>query len=85
MTATTAPNNARIGALAESLGCLSEEDFCLLAGIEPGTAQSWRKRGTGPSYILLGNRFLYPRSAVAEFLQTKVRERRQGISAREVL
>jgi hypothetical protein len=68
----------RAAAIAESFDCLIEDDFCLLAGIEPGTAQSWRKRGIGPSYILLGNRYLYPRSAVAYFMKSKIRERKCG-------
>ena len=66
----------RISALAHSLDCIAEPDLCLLAKITPTTAETWRKRGTGPAYVLMGNRYLYPRKAVAEFLQSKVRERR---------
>lgn len=61
--------------LAQSLDCLVEADLCLLADITPSTAQSWRKRGKGPAYVLVGNKFLYPRSALVEFLQRNVRAR----------
>lgn len=66
----------RIRALAQSLDCIPEPDFCLLADITPITAENWRKRGKGPSYVLIGNRYLYPRAAVSEFVQANVRERR---------
>ena len=63
-----------MSALAQSLDCLAEPDFCLLADITPSTAESWRKRRKGPAYILIGNRYLYPRAEVAKHLQTLVRE-----------
>lgn len=66
----------RIRLLAQSLDCISETDFCLLAGITPSTAENWRKRGKGPAYSLIGNSYLYPRAAVAEFVRDNVRERR---------
>ena len=65
----------RIRALADSLGCILDEDLQLLGGLKNTTTDAWRKRGQGPDYILLGNRYLYPRAAVAAFLQTKIRER----------
>lgn len=68
----------RIRELAESLDCFIEEDFQALAGVKPGTAEAWRKRGTGPAYIRLGNRVLYERAAVKTFLQKLVRERREA-------
>jgi hypothetical protein len=72
----TAPEDAaRIRDLAESLDCIAEPDLCLLAGITPTTAESWRKRGKGPAYALVGNAYLYPRAAVAEFVRANVRER----------
>lgn len=61
--------------LAEQLDCLIEEDLQLLAGITAGTLLSWRKRGTGPAYVLIGNRYLYPRVALKEFLETLTRAR----------
>lgn len=65
----------RVTALAQSLDCIPEPDFCLLADITKTTAENWRKRGKGPAYVLIGNRYLYPRTAVAEFIQRNVRER----------
>ena len=39
---------------------------------------------TGPAYILLGNRYLYPRKAVAQYLESATRTRSHQ-SAKEVL
>ena len=75
----------RIRELAESLDCFTDEDFQALADIKPGTAEAWRKRGQGPAYIRLGNRYLYSREAVREYLKTLVRARPQGIGARSLL
>ncbi len=74
----------RLQVLAASLDCFTEEDFRSLAGITLYTAEAWRKRGKGPAYILLGNRYLYPRTAVAEHLQTLVRVRKP-LSAKGLL
>lgn len=65
----------RIRSMAEGLDCLIEEDFQLLAGATANTIEAWRKRGQGPSYILLGNRYLYPRKAVVKHLESLTRER----------
>lgn len=65
----------RLRALAEKLDCLTESDFMLLANATPKTVEAWRKRGQGPSYILLGKRYLYPRKAVSEHLESITRER----------
>ncbi|HZQ61628.1 MAG TPA: hypothetical protein VFC24_09785 [Casimicrobiaceae bacterium] len=62
--------------LARSLGCMLEDELCALAQIEGTTAAAWRKRGTGPSYIRIGNRYLYPLTAVQEHMKALVRERR---------
>jgi Helix-turn-helix domain len=70
--------------LAQSLDCFVEADLCLLADITPGTAESWRKRGKGPAYILVGNKYLYPRSSLVEFLQRNVRAR-TGVQAKGLL
>lgn len=78
------PDQERLSALAQSLDCLPEEDFCLLADITPGTSESWRKRGKGPAYVLIGNRYLYPRKAVAEYLQSIVKTRTR-VEPREML
>lgn len=65
----------RAQALAQSLDCLTEQDLCVLYGITPGTAEAWRKRRKGPSYILAGNAYLYPRTSVADDLKARVRDR----------
>ena len=68
-------NDAEASALAASLGCLTERELTVLSDATPGTVEAWRKRGKGPAYVLFGNRFLYPRLAVSEHLQTLIRER----------
>lgn len=65
----------RIRRMADSLDCLLEDDFRLLAGATRTTVEAWRKRGQGPSYIRLGNRVLHPRDAVSEYLRSILRER----------
>ncbi|MGC4395806.1 helix-turn-helix domain-containing protein [Hydrogenophaga sp. T2] len=61
--------------MADKLNCMTEEDFALLANATPGTVEAWRKRGTGPAYIRLGRRYLYPNKAVAKHLEALTRER----------
>ena len=68
-------HKSRVQELAESLDCMTEQDFQLLAEITPGTAEAWRKRRKGPDYIRIGNRVLYPRKAVAKHLDSLTRER----------
>lgn len=65
----------RVRQMAETLDCFIEEDFQQLADATPSTTEAWRKRGKGPSYILLGKRYLYPRKAVAKYLESITRER----------
>lgn len=67
---------ARLEQLVDRLDCFTEEDFALLADVAPATVDAWRRRGSGPSYILAGTRYLYPRDAVAVWLKGRVRERR---------
>jgi hypothetical protein len=74
----------RVANLAQSLDCMTEDDLIALADITPITAEAWRKRGKGPAYVLIGNRYLYPRTAVAQFVQDNVRERRP-VTAKAVL
>ncbi len=74
----------RIRTLADSLDCFTEDDLLLLAGITHGTASAWRKRGTGPAYVLVGNRYLYPRPALRAFLADQVRAPR-NVSAKDML
>jgi hypothetical protein len=65
----------RVRQMAEHLDCFIEEDFQQLAGATANTVEAWRKRGTGPAYIRLGTRYLYPRKAVAQYLESITRER----------
>lgn len=65
----------RIRQMAERLDCMPEEDFRLLAGATAGTVEAWRKRGQGPAYIRLGNRYFYPFNAVAEYMESVKRQR----------
>ena len=74
----------RIRDIAQSVDCLTEPDLCLLAGITSTTAENWRKRGKGPAYVLIGNRYLYPRQAVVEFVASNLRER-HAVPAKAVL
>lgn len=76
--ATKEDENGQVEQLAASLDCMTEEELLLLAKIKRPTAEAWRKRGLGPAYVLLGNRFLYPKKAVAAYLATLVRERQSS-------
>ena len=69
----THQNPNRLQGLADRLDCFTEEDFQLLAGITPSTAEAWRKRKTGPDYILLGKNYFYPRKCVAQHLEKLTR------------
>jgi hypothetical protein len=85
---TAAPardEDAQLRELAHKLDCFTEADLLLLAKVTPVTAESWRKRGKGPAYLVFGNRVLYPRTAVAEHLQNLVRERSQPPLAKGLL
>jgi hypothetical protein len=59
--------------LARDLECLTSVQLRALAGITEATEMAWRKRGTGPAYILFGTEYLYPRKAVAKFIESRVR------------
>lgn len=65
----------RVRQMADRLDCFIEEDFQLLAHATANTVEAWRKRGQGPAYILIGKRYLYPRKAVAKYLEELTRER----------
>ena len=74
----------RLRNIADKLDCLTETDIMLLGKLSQSTVEAWRKRGQGPAYILLGNRYLYPRKAVAQYLDSITRER-TSVSAKEAL
>jgi hypothetical protein len=74
----------RLRTLADKLDCLTETDIMLLGKLSQSTVEAWRKRGQGPAYILLGNRYLYPRKAVQKYLEGITRER-NSVAAKEAL
>ena len=78
-------NDAEGRALARTLDCFTEAELSVLAKAEPSTVEAWRKRCKGPDYILFGNRFLYPRTAVSAHLQTLVRVRSRVVGAKGML
>ena len=78
-------NEASVRELARSLDCIPDAELQALAKVKASTTEAWRKRGKGPAYIVFGNAILYPRSAVAEYLQTLVRERSHASTARGLL
>ena len=65
----------RVRALADSLDCIIPSDLGSLAAVKESTLDSWAKRGEGPPYVMFGNRRLYPREGVRQFLKARVRER----------
>jgi hypothetical protein len=75
---------ARVRALADSLDCILEPDLCELANVRASTAEAWRKRHTGPDYVIVGNRILYPRDGLKKFLQS-LRRARSAVDPRGLL
>lgn len=69
--------------LAQSLDCFTDEDLQQLANVKASTTEAWRKRGIGPAYVRIGNRVLYPRTALSDYLQALTRER--GAAGRSLL
>jgi len=72
----SAEDMARLRALADSLDCLLDEDLQLLTRTTAATTKGWAGSGNGPAYSLVGNRRLYPRQLVSEWMLARVRERR---------
>lgn len=64
---------AELNGLARSLDLLTDEDVQRLARVKPSTTEAWRKRGTGPGYVLFGNAYYYPRKAVADYIASGLR------------
>ena len=75
---------AQVQLLASMLDCMTEHDLCALFAITSGTAEAWRKRRKGPAYSLVGNRVLYPRQAVRDFVERQIRGR-EAIAAASLL
>lgn len=70
--------------LAERLDCFTVPDLCDLAGVKDTTLEAWRKRGSGPPYVMLGNRPLYPREGLKRFIQDRLRST-SGVDPRKLL
>lgn len=88
MATTGAPSGdteASVRELARSLDCIPDSELQALAKVKASTTEAWRKRGKGPAYIVFGKAILYPRAAVAEYLQSLVRERGHAATARSLL
>lgn len=61
--------------LAHSLDCLIQDEVQTLTGWTSGTLESYRKRGKGPAFIKSGKHYLYPRSAIVDFIADNTRNR----------
>jgi hypothetical protein len=64
--------------LAHSLDCITPQELQALTGWKPSTLEAYRKRGVGPAFIKLGKNFLYPRSAIADFMADNTHTRSNG-------
>ena len=71
--------------LARAVGCITEQEFCELLKIAQPTAETWRKRGKGPSFVRAGNAVLYPVDSVAAFIKAKARKPAGNVPAKSVL
>lgn len=80
-TSTTTDGESRLRFMADRLDYFTEDDFILLTAAAPATVQSWRKRGIGPDYILIGNRYFYPRDSLARYMDANRRQQAQGAKA----
>jgi len=83
MNPTPAKDLDRVRALADSLDCVIDEDLCLVADVKASTTEAWAKRGEGPAYVIVGNRRMYPREALREYVKARVKTR--GVPARSLL
>lgn len=81
MQTQTTPN---IAELARQVDCFAESEVAVLAGVKQSTLESWRKRGKGPDYVLLGCNYLYPRKSLEKFVQSLVKTHNE-FSAKDVL
>lgn len=66
-TQTVAASPAPVASLLDEL--ISEEDFCVAAGISVRTARNWHAQRRGPRRTLVGRRIYYRRSAICEWLE----------------
>jgi hypothetical protein len=75
-TDTNGHDLIRVRAMADSMGCLLDEDLQELAQVKASTTEAWRKRGHGPDYAMLGNRILYTKDSVMQFLKSRIRQQK---------
>lgn len=85
ISVTAAADTDRVRQLAQAVDCITEGDLCALAAISPATAETWRKRGKAPPYLILGNRALYLRKGLQEFIERQAKQPREGVVAGDVL
>ena len=69
------PTTASVAELARLVNCMDENELATLAGVKNSTLDSWRKRGKGPDYVLLGCNYLYPIHSVQNYLLNLIRVR----------
>lgn len=72
-------------ATAQRFGYVLEQDFVALCGIAVGTAESWRKRGLGPRFVLVGRQYLYHEKDVDAWIAGRLREIPPKRGARDLL
>lgn len=72
-TPATDQGRDAIREIALKLNHLPARDFEALAGVKRDTAESWRRRGKGPAYVLLGTEVYYPMDGVEAFMREKAR------------
>jgi len=51
---------------------LNTKELAEYWGIRKGTLQQWRVYGTGPLYIKIGGRVMYPRQAILDYQKTRM-------------
>jgi DNA-binding XRE family transcriptional regulator len=52
---------------------LNQKELAEIIGVSPSTIETRRKEGVGIEYIQFGNRILYPKIKIAEFLAQTVK------------
>ncbi len=61
--------------LAAQVDCFTARQVSRLAGITPGTLETQVKRNTAPPSVLYGNRRLFPRAQLRQWLDGRLAER----------
>jgi len=75
MESNTSDNRSTLLELAHSLNALVPDEVRTLTGWSDQTLKAYRKRRIGPAYVRFGKHYLYPRSAIADFMARNTRER----------